>query len=59
MVDKIKEILDLFYATTSMMINSSKYMITYLGLLEAEKQHINHTFHFLAIAFDTDFKYLG
>jgi hypothetical protein len=51
MVDKLKDILDLFCIATGMVINSSKSLIISWGLSEHEKIYLSQTFPFLTSTF--------
>jgi len=59
MVDKTKEILDMFCIATGMVINSSKSLVISWGLLENEKHYLTQNFHFMTLTFEASLKYLG
>jgi len=59
MEDKFKELLDLVYIVTSMLINSSKSLVISWGLSKPKNHYINHIFPFTTTTFKFRIKYLG
>jgi len=52
MVEKLKEIIDLFCMDTCMQINTTKSMLTFWGISNNEKQIIDELFSFNAAKLD-------